>query len=82
MLYDLLRSPVCWQLAGWKRSPQAPCNGQGIQRMGCLCAERLDSGDTSGSPLSREADGDGAARVLNCSGFGMPVGFVERFDGI
>ena len=36
--------------------------------MGCLCAEKLDSGETSGSPVSREAYGDGAAIVLECSG--------------
>jgi hypothetical protein len=36
--------------------------------MGCLRAERLDSGETSGSPVSREAYGDGAVIVLNRSG--------------
>ena len=36
--------------------------------MGCLCAEKLDSGETSGSPVSQEAYGDGAVIVLNRSG--------------
>jgi hypothetical protein len=28
--------------------------------------EKLDNGETSGSPVSREAYGDGAAIVLEC----------------
>ncbi len=36
--------------------------------MGCLRAEELDSGETSGSPVSQEAYGDGAVIVLNRSG--------------
>jgi hypothetical protein len=36
-------------------SGTAPCNEQGTQRKGDLHAEKLDNGETSGSPGSREA---------------------------
>jgi hypothetical protein len=49
-------------------SGTATCNEQGTQRTGCLRAEKLDNGETSGSPVSREAYGDGAAIVLECLG--------------